>query len=170
MADDGWFTEQFEASRPRLEAVAYRMLGSHAEAEDAVQEAWIRLRRTDPDTIENLGGFLTTVIGRVCLDRLRSRRARPEDPTEAVLGDVDRDAHADDDPASEVVLAESVGAALLVVLDLLSPAERVAFVLHDVFAVPFDDVAEILDRSPDATRQLASRARRRIQGTDPEEE
>jgi RNA polymerase sigma-70 factor (ECF subfamily) len=165
MPEDEWVTDQFEASRPRLEAVAYRMLGSHAEAEDAVQETWIRLRRTDPDAIENLGGFLTTVISRVCLDRLRSRRARPEDPTGAALRDVDT--AAEDDPASEVVLAESVGAALLIVLDLLSPAERVAFVLHDVFAVPFDEVAEILDRSPDATRQLASRARRRLQGTEP---
>jgi RNA polymerase sigma-70 factor (ECF subfamily) len=166
MPADEWFLAQFEASRPRLEAVAYRMLSSRAEAEDAVQEAWIRLRRTDPETVENLGGFLTTVIGRVCLDRLRARRARPEVPTEAVPRDVDPDPAVEDDPANEVVLAESVGAALLVVLDRLSPAERVAFVLHDVFAVPFDDVAEILDRSPDATRQLASRARRRIQGTE----
>jgi RNA polymerase sigma-70 factor (ECF subfamily) len=167
MTDDEWFTAQFEASRSRLEAVAYRMLGSRTEAEDAVQEAWIRLHRTDPETIENLGGFLTTVIGRVCLDRLRARRARPEVPTEAVLREADTDPTVGTDPGNEVVLAESVGAALLVVLDRLSPAERVAFVLHDVFAVPFDEVAEILDRSPDATRQLASRARRRIQGTEP---
>jgi RNA polymerase sigma-70 factor (ECF subfamily) len=165
--DDDWVTVQFEDSRPRLEAVAYRMLGSHAEAEEAVQEAWIRLRRTDPAAIENFGGFLTTVIGRVCLDRLRSRRARPEDPTDALPHHRDTRAHEEDDPASEVVLAESVGAALLMVLDLLSPAERVAFVLHDVFAVPFDDVAEVLGRSPDATRQLASRARRRLQGSRP---
>jgi RNA polymerase sigma-70 factor (ECF subfamily) len=143
------------------------MLGSHAEAEDAVQEAWIRLRRTDPAVIENFGGFLTTVIGRVCLDRLRSRRARPEDPTDALPHQGDPHAEGDGDPASEVVLAESVGAALLIVLDLLSPAERVAFVLHDVFAVPFDEVAEVLGRSPDATRQLASRARRRLQGSAP---
>jgi len=167
MPDEEWLTIQFEANRPRLEAVAYRMLGSHAEAEEAVQETWIRLTRTDPAAIENLGGLLTTVVGRVCLDRLRARRARPEDPTDRDPGRGAREATADDDPEHEVVLAESVGAALLVVLDLLSPAERVAFVLHDVFAVPFDDVAEILGRSPDATRQLASRARRRLQGTEP---
>jgi RNA polymerase sigma-70 factor (ECF subfamily) len=167
MPDDGWLTTQFEANRPRLEAVAYRMLGSRAEAEEAVQETWIRLSRTDPDAIENVGGLLTTVVGRVCLDRLRSRRARPEDPTDGELPRGTAEPAADDDPEHEVVLAESVGAALLVVLDLLSPAERVAFVMHDVFAVPFDDVAEILGRSPDATRQLASRARRRLQGTEP---
>jgi len=167
MPDEDWFTAQFETSRPRLQAVAYRMLGSHAEAEDAVQETWIRLSRTDRDAIENLGGFLTTVIGRVCLDRLRTRRARPEAPAAPDVRDTDPDAANDTDPVSEVVLAESVGAALLVVLDRLSPAERVAFVLHDVFAVPFDEVAEILGRSPDATRQLASRARRRLQGSEP---
>jgi RNA polymerase sigma factor (sigma-70 family) len=162
--DDDWLTTEFEASRPRLRAVAYRMLGSHTEAEDAVQDAWLRLSRTDPSSIENIGGLLTTVIGRVCLDRLRSRRARPED----VLDEQPRDSApvtTDNDPASEAVLAESVGAALFVVLDLLAPAERVAFVLHDVFAVPFDQISEILGRSPDATRQLASRARRRLQGS-----
>ena len=167
MPENEWLTHQFEASRPRLEAVAYRMLGSHAEAEDAVQETWIRMRRSDADAIENLGGFLTTVLGRVCLDRLRARRARPEAPTPAELRDLETGAASNDDPADEVVLAESVGAALIVVLDLLSPAERVAFVLHDVFAVPFDEVGEILGRSPDATRQLASRARRRVRGTEP---
>ena len=167
MPEDEWLTTQFESSRPRLEAVAYRMLGSHAEAEEAVQETWIRLSRTDPAAVENVGGLLTTVVGRVCLDRLRSRRARPEDPIDRELRPNTVEPTADDDPEHEVVLAESVGAALLVVLDLLSPAERVAFVLHDVFAVPFDEVAEILDRSPDATRQLASRARRRLQGTEP---
>ena len=158
---------RFDADRPRLHAVAYRMLGSHAEAEDAVQETWIRLSRSDPDAIDNLGGFLTTVVGRVCLDRLRARRARPEDPTDDALLAAVSDPADTDDPAGEVVLAESVGAALLVVLEHLSPAERVAFVLHDVFAVPFDDVAGILGRTPDATRQLASRARRRIRGTEP---
>ena len=167
MPDPEWLTTQFEANRPRLEAVAYRMLGSHAEAEEAVQETWIRLGRTDPDGIENVGGLLTTVVGRVCLDRLRARRARPEDPTDGVPGHAATELASEDDPEHEVVLAESVGAALLVVLDLLSPAERVAFVLHDVFAVPFDEVSEILGRSPDATRQLASRARRRLQGTEP---
>src|SRR3954452_8872858 len=166
MPDQEWLTTQFEANRPRLQAVAYRMLGSHAEAEEAVQESWIRLSRTDPAGIENVGGLLTTVVGRVCLDRLRSRRARPEDPGDGALHRAASEPAADD-PEHEVVLAESVGAALLMVLDLLSPAERVAFVLHDVFAVPFDDVAEVLGRSPDATRQLASRARRRLQGTEP---
>jgi RNA polymerase sigma-70 factor (ECF subfamily) len=167
MPDPEWLTTQFETNRPRLEAVAYRMLGSHAEAEEAVQETWIRLHRTDPAGIENVGGLLTTVVGRVCLDRLRARRARPEEPTDGVPRRTATEPAADDDPEHEVVLAESVGAALLVVLDLLSPAERVAFVLHDVFAVPFDEVSEILGRSPDATRQLASRARRRLQGTEP---
>src|SRR5262245_45486059 len=167
MPDQEWFTTQFEANRPRLEAVAYRMLGSHAEAEDAVQETWIRLRRTDPDASENVGGLLTPVVGRVCLDRLRSRRARPEDPTDGELQRGTGEPAAGDDPEAEVVLAESVGAALLVVLDLLSPAERVAFVLHDVFAVPFDDVAELLARAPSATRQLAGPRRRRLRGTEP---
>jgi RNA polymerase sigma-70 factor (ECF subfamily) len=166
MHDDDWLTARFEESRPRLNALAYRMLGSHSEAEDAVQETWLRLRRTDPEGIENVGGFLTTVVGRVCLDRLRARRARPEDPVDdASVGPISDDATGD--PIDEVVLAESVGTALMVVLDRLGPAERVAFVLHDVFAVPFDDIAEILDRSPDASRQLASRARRRLQGTNP---
>jgi RNA polymerase sigma-70 factor (ECF subfamily) len=166
--DDAWLTEQFEASRPRLRALAYRMLGSHAEADDAVQEAWVRLTRTDPERIENIGGLLTTVIGRVCLDRLRSRRSRREEPIDAPFpDDVAGPIPVGGDPADEAVLAESVGAALLVVLDLLAPAERVAFVLHDVFAVPFDEIADILGRSPDATRQLASRARRRLQGSTP---
>ncbi len=163
MHDDDWLTARFEESRSRLHGLAYRMLGSHAEAEDAVQETWLRLRRTDPAGIENVGGLLTTVVGRVCLDRLRSRRARPEDP----VGDHGVGVTTDDsarDPVDEALLAESVGAALMVVLDRLGPAERVAFVLHDVFAVPFDEIAEILDRTPDASRQLASRARRRLQG------
>ena len=166
MRDDDWLTARFEESRPRLLALAYRMLGSHAEAEDAVQETWLRLRRTDPAGIENVGGLLTTVVGRVCLDRLRARRARPEDPVDdPALGA--RTDEAAGDPVDEALLAESVGTALMVVLDRLGPAERVAFVLHDVFAVPFDDVAEILGRTPDASRQLASRARRRVQGTSP---
>jgi RNA polymerase sigma-70 factor, ECF subfamily len=167
MQDDDWLTARFEEDRPRLHALAYRMLGSHAEADDAVQETWLRLRRNDPAQIENVGGLLTTVVGRVCLDRLRSRRARPEDPVDDLGADT---THADDratDPVDEALLAESVGTALMLVLDRLGPAERVAFVLHDVFAVPFDAVAEILDRSPDASRQLASRARRRLQGGDP---
>jgi RNA polymerase sigma factor (sigma-70 family) len=166
MHDDDWLTARFEESRPRLHALAYRMLGSHAEAEDAVQETWIRLRRTDPAGIENVGGLLTTVVGRVCLDRLRARRARPEDPVDGdgTSGTADGDAV---DPVDEALLAESVGAALMVVLDRLGPAERVAFVLHDVFAVPFDEIAEILGRTSDSSRQLASRARRRLQGAAP---
>jgi RNA polymerase sigma-70 factor (ECF subfamily) len=165
MVDDDWVLEQFEASRPRLRGVAYRMLGSRAEAEDAVQDTWLRLHRTDPDGIDNLAGWLTTVLARVCLDRLRSRASRRE-ATE--VDDLEHTAPSDDgaaDPAQQAVLADSVGAALLVVLEALGPAERVAFVLHDVFAVPFDDIAEIVGRTPEATRQLASRARRRVQGS-----
>src|SRR5438128_3716841 len=162
MRDDNWLAKEFEASRPRLHAVAYRMLGSHADADDAVQEAWLRLAGGDHDRIENAGGLLTTVVGRVCLDRLRARRSRPEEPIDASA------AAADEDLADHSVLADSVGSALLVVLDLLGPAERLAFVLHDVFAVPFDEIGEILDRSPEAARQLASRARRRLQGPKPD--
>ena len=161
MVDDT-LTAEFEASRPRLRALAYRMLGSQSEADDAVQEAWLRLHRTNADTIDNLGGWLTTVIARLCLDRLRSRSSRREDLVGEQLSD-DLIAVAPDDPAREAEMADSIGAALLVVLDVLPPAERVAFVLHDVFAVPFDVIAEVLDRSSDATRQLASRARRRLQ-------
>jgi RNA polymerase sigma-70 factor, ECF subfamily len=164
MRDDDWLAAEFEAARPRLHAVAYRMLGSHADADDAVQEAWLRLAGGDHDRIENAGGLLTTVVGRVCLDRLRTRRSRPEEPIEAIATAT----VGDDDPADHSVLADSVGSALLVVLDLLGPAERLAFVLHDVFAVPFDEIGEILDRSPEAARQLASRARRRLQGSDPD--
>jgi RNA polymerase sigma-70 factor (ECF subfamily) len=163
MRDDDWLAAEFEASRPRLHAVAYRMLGSHADADDAVQEAWVRLAGGDHDRIENPGGLLTTVVGRVCLDRLRARRSRREEPIEASTTTT-----VDDDPADHSVLADSVGSALLLVLDLLGPSERLAFVLHDVFAVPFDEIGEILDRSPEAARQLASRARRRVQGSDPD--
>jgi RNA polymerase sigma factor (sigma-70 family) len=163
MLEEGLATAEFEASRPRLLALAYRILGSRTDAEDAVQETWLRLARTDLARIDNLGGWLTTVIARICLDRLRSRRARPEEAVGAnpdeLVGAADND-----DPANEVLVADSVGAALIMVLDLLAPAERVAFVLHDVFAVPFDEIAPIVDRSPDAARQLASRARRRLQG------
>jgi RNA polymerase sigma-70 factor, ECF subfamily len=162
---DEWLNAAFGESRPRLQALAYRMLGSRVEAEDAVQETWLRLRRIDPAQIENVGGLLTTVVGRVCLDRLRARRARPEDPVDEVPPGAADDAATD--PVDEAVLAESVGAALMVVLDQLGPAERVAFVLHDVFAVPFDEIAGILGRTPDAARQLASRARRRVQGRAP---
>ncbi|MGZ4388447.1 MAG: sigma-70 family RNA polymerase sigma factor [Gaiellaceae bacterium] len=158
---------EFERHRAHLQAVAYRMLGSRAEAEDALQEAWLRLSRTDADAVANLRGWLTTVVGRVCLDVLRARRARREDyvgswtPEPIVVVD---DAA---DPEYEAVVADSVGLALFVVLETLTPAERLAFVLHDMFAVPFADIAEIADRSPDAVRQLASRARRRVRGAAP---
>ena len=164
MNESDWLTERFEISRPRLRAVAHRMLGSHTEADDAVQETWLRLDRSDASSVENLTGWLVTIVARVCLDRLRARRLRPED----LVGDVAEEVIgiADEvDPEHQALLAESVGSALLVVLDLLAPAERVAFVLHDIFAVPFDQIAPIVERSPDAARQLASRARRRLQGT-----
>jgi RNA polymerase sigma factor (sigma-70 family) len=166
MNRDTWLAEQFESSRPRLHAVAFRMLGSQAEADDAVQDTWLKLARAETDDVENLGAWLTTVIGRVCLDRLRARRVRNEEAGPA--GDTNDLAAIDEHggPEQQALVADSVGAALLVVLEMLSPAERVAFVLHDVFAVPFEEIAVIVDRSPDATRQLASRARRRVQGAD----
>lgn len=164
MEGSDWLSEQFDGSRSRLQAVAYRMLGSREEAEDAVQESWIRLQRGDASDVENLQGWLTTIVSRVCLDRLRARRARPEEPAGAPVPEGPERADDDLGPAEQVHLAESVGSALLVVLDLLSPAERVAFVLHDVFAVPFDEIGPIIGRSTDATRQVASRARRRVQG------
>jgi RNA polymerase sigma factor (sigma-70 family) len=165
MDEHDWMAERFEANRTHLRAVAYRMLGSQAEAEDAVQETWIRLSRSDTSDVENLGGWLTTVVARVCLDMLRSRTSRREDPHGAQAPDLvaSKDAI---DPEHEVVLADSVGLALLVVLETLAPAERVAFVLHDLFAVPFDEIAPIVGRTPAATRQLASRGRRRVQGAD----
>ena len=153
---------QFEASRPRLQAVAYRMLGSLTEAEDAVQETWIRLSRSDPDGIDNLGGWLTTVLSRVCLGILRTRRSHQEAP----LDDREGPDPELSGPEEEAVLADTIGPALLLVLETLSPSERLAFVLHDLFAVPFEEIAEIVDRSPAAARQLASRARRRVQGSD----
>lgn len=163
MRDDEWLAERFEENRERLRTVAYRMLGSHQEAEDAVQETWIRLSRSDTGSIDNLGGWLTTVVGRICLDQLRVRRAHPEQPvSEHSPGLADPEVP---DPELEAVQADSVGFALLVVLETLTPAERLAFVLHDMFAVPFDDIAQIVGRSPAAARQLASRARRRVQGT-----
>ena len=163
--DREWLAAEFESNRPRLRSAAYRMLGSISEAEDAVQEAWLRLSRAEAAEIQNLGGWLTTVVGRVCLDMLRARRARREEslePQTDVGGGVDLIEPVD--PEREALLAESVGMALLVVLDKLAPAERVAFVLHDLFAIPFEEVATVLGRSPAATRQLASRARRRVQG------
>jgi RNA polymerase sigma-70 factor (ECF subfamily) len=162
MDEREWMAERFEDHRTRLRAVAYRMLGSLSEADDAVQEAWMRLSRTDSNEIENLGGWLTTVVARVALKMLRSRHLRHEEPLgvhvpEPIIDRVDRM-----DPEHEALLADSVGLALLVVLETLSPPERLAFVLHDIFAVPFDEIATIVDRSPEAARQLASRARRRV--------
>lgn len=169
MDEQDRLAERFEQDRARLRAVALRMLGSSAEADDAVQEAWLRLSRTDVAEVGNLSGWLTTVVGRICLDLLRSRTTRREDllddTTETDLPPVG--AGAGPDPEQEAVLADSVGLALLVVLDTLSPAERLAFVLHDMFAVPFDEVAPVIGKSPDAARQLASRARRRVQGQSP---
>ncbi|UOX86348.1 sigma-70 family RNA polymerase sigma factor [Amycolatopsis sp. FBCC-B4732] len=152
--------ELFEAERGRLRGLAYRMLGSAAEADDAVQEAWLRLTRTG--SVDNLAAWLTTVVSRVCLDVLRSRKARGEEPFAGVPEPVD-----DADPAGEAELADAVGRALLVVLDALGPAERIAFVLHDLFAVPFDRIAPVLDRTPVAAKKLASRARQRVRGTSP---
>jgi RNA polymerase sigma-70 factor (ECF subfamily) len=158
---DADLAAQFEANRPRLQSVAYRILGSLTDAEDAVQETWVRLNRSESDSIDNLAGWLTTVVSRVCLGVLRSRRTRPEETT---VGDEPESELAG--PEEQAILAETLGPALLLLLDTLSPAERLAFVLHDLFAVPFEDIAPIVDRSPAATRQLASRARRRIQGGD----
>ncbi|MDX3535068.1 sigma-70 family RNA polymerase sigma factor [Streptomyces sp. MB09-01] len=157
-------TEQFEEHRSHLRAVSYRMLGSLAEAEDAVQEAWIRFNRSDISEVENLGGWLTTVVSRVCLNLLRSRDSRREDSIEAYPTDPVVSREDTVDPEEEAVLADSVGLALLVVLDTLAPAERLAFVLHDLFAVPFDEIAPLIEKTPVATRQLASRARRRVKG------
>lgn len=157
--------EQFEANRPHLRAVAYRMLGSLSEAEDAVQEAWLRLGRTDSSDVANLGGWLTTVVARVSLDMLRTRKSRREDSLDVRETDPVVSRAGESDPEDEALLADAVGLALLVVLDTLAPAERLAFVLHDLFAVPFEEIAPIVGRSPMAARQLASRARRRVQGT-----
>jgi RNA polymerase sigma factor (sigma-70 family) len=158
MAADDVLAERFEANRSHLRAVAYRMLGSLSEADDAVQEAWLRVSRSGTSGVENLGGWLTTVVARVCLDQLRSRKSRREEPLGAQMTDPIAN------PEHEALLADSVGLALLVVLETLAPAERLAFVLHDMFAVPFDEIAPIVGRSPAAARQLASRARRRVQG------
>jgi len=160
--------ERFEEHRGHVRAVAYRMLGSLAEAEDAVQETWLKLGRVDAGEIRNLGGWLTTVVGRVCLDLLRTRTARREDPLDdTFVPDPVIRPLVQGDPEQEVLQADSVGLALMIVLETLEPAERLAFVLHDMFAVPFDDIAPILDRGSAATRQLASRARRRVQGATP---
>jgi RNA polymerase sigma factor (sigma-70 family) len=162
MDERDWLAERFEEHRTRLRSVAYRMLGSLSEADDAVQEAWVRLSRTDASEVENLGGWLTTVVGRISLNMLRSRTSRREVPLGVHMPEPIVDRADGTDPEHEALLADSVGLALLVVLETLSPPERLAFVLHDIFGVPFDEIAPIVDRSPDAARQLASRARRRI--------
>ena len=162
MDERQWMAEQFEAERPHLRAVAYRMLGSVAEAEDAVQESWLHFSRSDTGNVSNLGGWLTTVVARVCLNMLHARESRREESLEASVPEPILRQEGGIDPEEEVELADSVGLALLVVLDTLAPAERLAFVLHDIFAVPFDEIAPIVERSPTATRQLASRARRRV--------
>ena len=174
-----WLASDFERQRPRLRAVAYRVLGSAADADDAVQEAWLRLSRSDTSEVANLAGWLTTVVGRISLDMLRSRGSRREDSWDAGLAELvgtgdarvaaTSPAPQPPDPASEAELADSIGLALLVVLDTLAPAERLAFVLHDLFGMPFEQIADIIDRSPAATRQLASRARRRVRSADAEE-
>jgi RNA polymerase sigma factor (sigma-70 family) len=161
-----WLAERFQEHRPRLRAVAYRILGSTVEADDAVQETWIRLSRSDPGDVDNLEAWLVTAVGRVALNMLRSRRTRREQPFDEHLPDPIVDRADGVDPEHEALLADSVGLALLVVLETLTPAERLAYVLHDMFSVPFDEIGAILDRSPDAARQLASRGRRRIRGTD----
>ena len=167
MDESEWLARSFEAHRAHLRAVAYRMLGSLADADDAVQETWLRLARSDTSGVQNLGGWLTTVAARVCLDMLRARAARREDPLHVYVPDPIVSPAGGPGPEQEALLADSVGLALLVVLDTLSPTERLAFVLHDVFAVPFKEIARILDRSPAAAKQLASRARRRLGGTAP---
>jgi RNA polymerase sigma factor (sigma-70 family) len=160
-----WLADRFEENRTHLRAVAYRMLGSTSEADDAVQEAWLHLSRADTSGVRNLGGWLTTVVARVCLDMLRSRRSRREEPLPEPLPEPVVSPAEPVDPEHEAVLADSVGLALLVVLETLAPAERIAFVLHDMFTVPFEEIAPIVGRTPAAARQLASRARRRVQAT-----
>ncbi|MGZ3602248.1 MAG: sigma-70 family RNA polymerase sigma factor, partial [Ktedonobacterales bacterium] len=162
--ENTWLVEQFEAHRSHLRAVAYRMLGSQSEADDAVQESWLHLSRSNTSGVENMGGWLTTIVARVCLDMLRSRKSRREEPMDTNVPDPIASREDGIDPEHEALLADSVGLALLVVLDTLSPAERLAFVLHDMFDVPFEEIAPIVGRSPTAARQLASRARRRVQG------
>jgi RNA polymerase sigma factor (sigma-70 family) len=167
MEEIAWLAERFEENRGHLRAVAYRMLGSLSEADDAIQETWLRLSRSGGSGIENLDGWLTTVVARVCLDMLRSRQSRREEPIDAPGTEPGANSRAFADPEQEAVLADSVGLALLVVLERLAPAERLAFVLHDMFGVPFEEIAAIVGRTPTAARQLASRARRRVQGTAP---
>lgn len=167
MTDQQWLAERFQEHRPRLRAVAYRMLGSLSEADDAVQDAWLRISRADSSEVKDLGAWLTTIVARVALNILRSRNVRREEPLDVHLPDPVVDVADGTNPEHEALLADSVGLALLVVLETLSPAERLTFVLHDMFAVPFEQIAPIVERSPEATRQLASRARRRVRGTVP---
>jgi RNA polymerase sigma-70 factor (ECF subfamily) len=164
MDESDWLARRFEENRTRLRAVAYRMLGSLSDADDAVQEAWLRLSRSDTSGVENLGGWLTTVVARVCLDMLRSRKSRREEPLDEHVPDPIVSREDGSDPEHQALLADTIGPALLVILDTLAPAERLAFVLHDMFDVPFDEIAPIVGRSPTAARKLASRARRRVQG------
>ena len=166
MTEDEWLAERFEEHRPRLRSVAYRMLGSLSEADDAVQDAWLRVGRADASEVDNLGGWLTTIVARVCLNMLRSRNRRREESFEEHLPDPVVSPYGELQPEEEAVLADSVGLALLVVLDTLTPAERLAFVLHDMFELPFDEIAPMVGRSAEATRQLASRARRRVKGAE----
>ena len=168
MSEQSWQVEQFERHRPQLRAVAYRMLGSISDADDALQEAWLRLSRSDTDAVTNMGGWLTTVVGRVCLDMLRARRSRREEYVGSWLPEPVVSLDTEADPEQEALIADSVGLALLVVLETLTPAERLAFVLHDMFAVPFEEIASIVGRTPEAARQLASRGRRRVQGAAPD--
>jgi len=170
MGEQDSLTEEFERHRANLRAVAYRMLGSLSEADDAVQEAWLRLHRSDSGAVDNLGAWLTTVVARVALDMLRARRVRGEEYLGSWLPEPIVTADADADPEEEALLADSVGLALLVVLDTLSPAERLAFVLHDMFGMPYDEIAPVVERTPEAARQLASRARRRVRGAAPSPE
>jgi RNA polymerase sigma-70 factor (ECF subfamily) len=166
MDENEWLADRFEEHRPHLRAVAYRMLGSLTEADDAVQDAWLRLSRSDTDAVENLGGWLTTVVARVCLNMLRSRNIRREQSLSAHVPDPIIERENELQPEDEALLADSVGLALLVVLDTLAPAERLAFVLHDMFELPFEEIAPMVGRTPAAARQLASRARRRVRGAE----
>ncbi len=166
MTEEEWLADRFQEHRPRLRSVAYRMLGSLSEADDAVQDAWLRASRRGANEVDNVGGWLTTIVARVCLNMLRSRTRRREESLEEHLPDPVVSPYDQPQPDEEVLLADSVGLALLVVLDTLTPAERLAFVLHDMFQLPFDEIAPLVDRSPEATRQLASRARRRVRGAE----
>jgi RNA polymerase sigma factor (sigma-70 family) len=166
MNDREWLADRFEEHRPRLRSVAYRMLGSLTEADDALQDAWLRVNRADADDVDNLGGWLTTIVARVCLNMLRARNRRREESFEEHLPDPIVSSYGAAQPEEQALLADSVGLALLVVLDALTPAERIAFVLHDMFELPFDEIAPMVDRTPEATRQLASRARRRVKGAE----